>query len=282
MTTNRISTRVYAVLFTACCWTAAVALEGSPQSKMQENTSSDSLTQERVPNVVFVFIDDMGYGDIGPFGSTKNKTPNLDRMAAEGVKLTDFYVSSTACTPSRSALLTGCYADRVGMDGRVVFPGSQRGLNPSEITIAEMLKAQGYATGCFGKWHLGDMPQYMPLQQGFDEYEGIPYSNDMWVHLRDFPPLPYMKQEQAVAHIPDAPVRRCCAKRSRTRRLVSFADTATNPSLRTCRMRLCTCPGWSLQSKGNGRMVMQPRAQVEAGGRKRRPDSGRVEGTWNR
>ncbi|NNE91359.1 MAG: sulfatase [Verrucomicrobiales bacterium] len=159
------------------------------------------------PNVVFIFIDDMGYGDIGPFGSTKNKTPNLDRMAAEGMKLTDFYVSATACTPSRAALMTGCYADRISMDGRVCFPGEARGLNPEETTIAEMLKAQGYATGCFGKWHLGDMPQLMPLNHGFDEYEGIPYSNDMWVHLqkRDFPPLPWMKQDKAVAHIPDAP-----------------------------------------------------------------------------
>ena len=159
------------------------------------------------PNVVFIFIDDMGYGDIGPFGSTKNKTPHLDRMAAEGMKLTDFYVSSVACTPSRAALMTGCYADRIGMDGRVNFPSATRGLNPDETTIAEMMKAQGYATGCFGKWHLGDMPQFMPLNQGFDEYEGIPYSNDMWVHLQkyDFPPLPWMKQDKAVAHIPDAP-----------------------------------------------------------------------------
>ncbi len=160
---------------------------------------------KRSPNVVLVFIDDMGYGDIGPFGSTKNKTPNLDQMAAQGIKLTDFYVSATACTPSRSALLTGCYADRIGMDGKVNFPGSARGLNQSEITIAEMLKAQGYATGCFGKWHLGDMPQFLPLQQGFDEYEGIPYSNDMWPHLRDFPPLPYIKQNKPVAHVADAP-----------------------------------------------------------------------------
>ena len=163
-----------------------------------------SASQPR-PNVVLIFIDDMGYGDIGPFGSTKNKTPHLDRMAAEGVKLTDFYVSSTACTPSRSVLMTGCYADRIGMDGRVNFPGSARGLHASETTIAEMLKEQGYATGCFGKWHLGDLPQFMPLAQGFDEYEGIPYSNDMWPHLRNFPPLPYIKQDQAVAHIPDAP-----------------------------------------------------------------------------
>lgn len=163
--------------------------------------------QSKRPNIVLIFIDDMGYGDIGPFGSTRNKTPNLDQMAAEGAKLTDFYVSATACTPSRAALMTGCYADRISMDGRVCFPGEARGLNPDETTLAEMLKSAGYATGCFGKWHLGDMPQFMPLSHGFDEYEGIPYSNDMWPVLKkhDFPPLPYMKQDKAVAHIPDAP-----------------------------------------------------------------------------
>ena len=157
------------------------------------------------PNVVIIFIDDMGYGDIGPFGSD-HPTPHLDRMAREGMKLTDFYVSSTACTPSRSALLTGCYADRIGMGKSVVFPADNRGLNPKEITIAEVLKQAGYATGCFGKWHLGDQPRFMPLAQGFDEYEGIPYSNDMWVRgnpKRKYPPLPWIKGNQAVAHIPD-------------------------------------------------------------------------------
>ena len=155
-------------------------------------------SEAQPPNVVFIFIDDMGYGDIGPFGSTTNETPNLDRMAAEGLKMTDFYVSSTACSPSRAALLTGCYADRVSMDGRVCFPGQAKGLNPDEITCAEMLKAKGYATGCFGKWHLGDAPQFLPLNQGFDVYEGIPYSNDMWPLLKAkrFPPLPYIKQNQ--------------------------------------------------------------------------------------
>ena len=157
------------------------------------------------PNIVVIFIDDMGYGDIGPFGS-KNKTPHLNRMAKEGMKLTDFYVSSSACTPSRSALLTGCYADRIGMGKSVVFPADTRGLNPSEITIAEILKKGGYATGCFGKWHLGDQPDFMPLAQGFDNYEGIPYSNDMWVKgnpKHNFPPLPWIKQNKSVAHIPD-------------------------------------------------------------------------------
>ncbi len=158
------------------------------------------------PNVVVIFIDDMGYGDIGPFGSD-HPTPNLDRMAAEGIKLTDFYVSSTACTPSRSALLTGSYADRIEMGKGVVFPADERGLNPDEITIADLLKQGGYATGCFGKWHLGDQPEFMPLAQGFDEYQGIPYSNDMWVQgnpKHDFPPLAWMVQNEAVAHIPDA------------------------------------------------------------------------------
>jgi len=108
------------------------------------------LAFDAKPNVILIFTDDMGYGDIGPF-SDKFKTPNLDRLAGEGMKWTNFYVSSVACTPSRSALMTGCYAQRIGMGGNVVFPADQRGLNPSEITIAEVLKAAGYATGCFGK-----------------------------------------------------------------------------------------------------------------------------------
>ena len=167
---------------------------------------SSLLADNQKPNVVIIFIDDMGYGDIGPFGSD-HPTPHLDRMAEEGIKLTDFYVSSTACTPSRSALMTGCYADRIGMGRSVVFPSDERGLNPKEITIAEILKEAGYATGCFGKWHLGDQPTFMPLAQGFDEYQGIPYSNDMWVPgnpKRNYPPLPWIKGNQAVAHIPDA------------------------------------------------------------------------------
>ncbi len=164
------------------------------------------------PNVVFIFIDDMGYGDIGPFGNTVNQTPNLDRMAREGNVLRAFYVSNTACTPSRSALMTGTYAHRIGMDQSVVFPGEKRGLHPDEITIAELLKEQGYATGCFGKWHLGDQPEFLPLAQGFDEYFGIPYSNDMWpgnkrgnpvTNRGPYTPLPIIRQNQAVAYVSD-------------------------------------------------------------------------------
>lgn len=174
--------------------------------------AADSVRAADKPNVVIIFIDDMGYGDIGPFGNTINKTPNLDRMAKEGLKLTQFYVSNTACTPSRSALMTGTYAHRIGMDGAVVFPGEARGLNPDEITIAELLKTEGYITGCFGKWHLGDQPEFLPLAQGFDHYFGIPYSNDMWpgnkrgnpvTNRGPYEPLPIIRGNKAVAYVSD-------------------------------------------------------------------------------
>ncbi len=129
------------------------------------------------PNIVIIFIDDMGYGDIGPFGATKQKTPNLDRMAAEGMKLTSFY-AAPVCSVSRAQLLTGCYGVRIDVAG-VYGPGSKNGLNPAEFTIAERLKEQGYATMCIGKWHVGDQPEFLPAKQGFDHYFGIPYSNDM-------------------------------------------------------------------------------------------------------
>ena len=131
------------------------------------------------PNIVIIFIDDMGYGDIGPYGATKQKTPNLDRMASEGMKLTSFY-AAPVCSVSRAQLLTGCYGVRVDVPG-VYGPGSANGLNPKEITIAERLKERGYATMCIGKWHVGDQPEFLPTRQGFDHYFGIPYSNDMQI-----------------------------------------------------------------------------------------------------
>ena len=131
------------------------------------------------PNVVIVFADDQGYGDLGCFGSKTIKTPNLDRLAREGRKFTSFMVASPVCTPSRAALLTGCYPKRVGMHQHVLFPTSTKGLNPAEHTIADQLKGLGYATACFGKWHLGHLPETLPRAQGFDVYFGIPYSNDM-------------------------------------------------------------------------------------------------------
>jgi len=129
------------------------------------------------PNVVVIFIDDLGYGDIGPFGSKVNRTPNLDRMAAEGMKLTSFY-AAPVCSVSRAQLMTGCYGARISVPG-VYSPGNKNGLNPKENTIAELVKPQGYATMCVGKWHLGDQPAFLPTHQGFDHYFGIPYSNDM-------------------------------------------------------------------------------------------------------
>lgn len=129
------------------------------------------------PNFVIIFIDDMGYGDIGPYGSTLNRTPNLDRMAAEGMKLTSFY-AAPVCSASRAQLLTGCYAPRVSVPG-VFFPAGQNGLNPDEDTVADYLGGLGYATMCVGKWHLGDQREFLPTNNGFDGYFGIPYSNDM-------------------------------------------------------------------------------------------------------
>jgi len=129
------------------------------------------------PNFIIIFIDDMGYADIGSFGSKLNKTPELDRMAAEGMKLSNFY-AAPVCSASRAQLLTGCYAPRVSING-VLFPNGKRGLNPNELTIAKYLKKQGYATACIGKWHLGDQPAFLPTRHGFDSYFGIPYSNDM-------------------------------------------------------------------------------------------------------
>jgi arylsulfatase A len=129
------------------------------------------------PNIVLIFVDDLGYGDIGPFGNTQVKTPQLDKFAAEGMKFTSFY-ATPVCSMSRACLMTGCYNARVSIPG-VLFPGSQIGLHPDEITLAEVLKQQGYATTCIGKWHLGHREPFLPTKQGFDSYFGIPYSNDM-------------------------------------------------------------------------------------------------------
>ena len=129
------------------------------------------------PNFVVIFIDDMGYGDIGPFGSRLNDTPNLYQLSSEGMRLTSFY-AAPVCSASRAQLLTGSYAPRVSVPG-VFFPAGPLGLNPAEVTVADYLKELGYETTCIGKWHLGDQPEFLPTRQGFDHYFGIPYSNDM-------------------------------------------------------------------------------------------------------
>ena len=145
---------------------------------------SGALAAERQPNLVVILCDNLGYGDIGCFGSKHQRTPHVDRMAREGVRLTSFYSTSGVCTPSRASLMTGCYPHRVGLhatkpDGAVLRPVSPNGLNPNEITIAEVLKHAGYATAVVGKWHLGDQPVFLPTRQGFDDYFGIPYSDAM-------------------------------------------------------------------------------------------------------
>jgi arylsulfatase A len=134
------------------------------------------------PNVVVIFTDDQGYQDLGVYGSPDIKTPNIDRLASEGMRFTDFYSADPVCTPSRAALLTGCYPQRVG-NLNVLWPDSTVGLAADEWTLAEMLKANGYATACIGKWHLGHLPQFLPMAHGFDSYFGIPYSNDMSIGL---------------------------------------------------------------------------------------------------
>ncbi|CAM1371392.1 sulfatase family protein [Tenacibaculum xiamenense] len=159
--------------------------------------------QEAKPNIIVVFTDDQGYQDIGCFGSPDIKTPHLDKMAQEGIKLTDFYAAQAVCSASRAGLLTGCYPNRIGVHG-AFMPNSKKGLNTSETTIAEMLKEINYKTAIFGKWHLGDAPKFMPNNQGFDEYFGIPYSNDMWpLHPQqgsvfNFDPLPLYENETII------------------------------------------------------------------------------------
>ena len=132
------------------------------------------------PNIIVIYADDLGYGDLGCYGAEGYETPVLDRMADEGMRFTDFSTSSSICTPSRAGLLTGRYAQRWGNRGKVFFPNHNEGMPPEEITIAELLKNAGYQTGFVGKWHLGHKRKYLPLNQGFDYYFGIPYSNDMW------------------------------------------------------------------------------------------------------
>jgi arylsulfatase A-like enzyme len=155
------------------------------------------------PNIVIIFIDDMGYGDIGPYGATQQKTPNLDRMASEGMKLTSFY-AAPVCSVSRAQLLTACYGPRIDVPG-VYGPGAGNGLNPTEHTIAERLKERGYATMCIGKWHVGDQADFLPTRQGFDHYFGIPYSNDMQAKstVTDERVVPLLRDDQVAELLTD-------------------------------------------------------------------------------
>jgi len=168
---------------------------------------------DRPPNVVLIFTDDQGYGDVGVYGATGFTTPHLDSLAAEGMRFTNFYASQGVCSASRASLLTGAYAERVSIRGALA-PSAEVGLNPEEVTIAEMLKGVGYATGMVGKWHLGHHREFLPLQNGFDEYLGLPYSNDMWPvdydgnpvtsgNKSQYPPLPLIDGNDVVDTIVD-------------------------------------------------------------------------------
>ncbi len=187
---------------------ATLAIPGSRQVFGQSSRGRDAQR----PNVIIIFCDDLGYGDLACFGHPTIRTPNLDRMAAEGQKWTNFYVGASVCTPSRAALMTGRLPIRSGMCSskrRVLFPDSAGGLPQSEITIAKALKPRGYATAAIGKWHLGHLPQYLPTSHGFDSYFGIPYSNDMdrvggqgrqafWDPKVEYWNVPLMRNEEIV------------------------------------------------------------------------------------
>ena len=153
------------------------------------------------PNIVIIFTDDQGYADVGCFGAEGYETPNLDKMASEGMRFTDFYVAQAVCGASRAALLTGCYPNRISMLG-APGPKSKHGINPDEILIPEMLKNKGYSTGMFGKWHLGHHKKSLPIHHGFDEYYGLPYSNDMWPHHPGVRHLPIKERLKKWPHLP--------------------------------------------------------------------------------
>ncbi len=196
----------------------------------------DSTPDTRPPNIVVIFIDDMGYADIAPFGAEKFKTPHLDQMANEGRKFTDFVTSTAVCSASRAALMTGCYHRRVGISG-ALGPSSKIGINPNETTLAELCKQENYATACFGKWHLGTQKKFLPLQHGFDKYYGLPYSNDMWpfhpayVDLpansakrkRGYPDLPLIENNQIIDPVVTGEDQ-CQLTTEYTRRAVEFID----------------------------------------------------------
>ena len=208
------------------------------------------------PNIILVFMDDLGYADIGSFGATRQETPHLDQMATEGMRLTDFYSTCSVCTPSRSSLMTGCYPRRVNMhvDEKnlcVLFPAARKGLSPDEVTIAELLKQQGYATACLGKWHLGDHPDFLPTSQGFDYYFGIPYSNDM---NRKEVPLPLVRNETVI----EVPVKQETITQRYTEEAVRFITTNKKRPfflyLPHTAVHLPLFPGKSFQGKSqNGR-----------------------------
>lgn len=193
-------------------------------------------SSERPPNFVVILCDNLGYGDVGCYGSQLHRTPNVDRLAAEGMRFTAMYSSSGVCTPSRASLMTGCYPRRVNMHvsdsgGSVLQPVSAKGLHADEITIAEVLKERGYATALFGKWHLGDQLPFLPTRQGFDRYLGIPYSDDMTPRDgKPWPPLPLMEGERVI----EAPVDRNLLTKRYTEAAIDYVTTHRDQPFFVC------------------------------------------------
>ena len=181
------------------------ALVGACQT---QQTAVPLAARSDRPNVVLILTDDQGYADVGVFGAQDFETPHLDKLASEGALLTNYYAPQAVCSASRAGILTGCYPNRIGIHN-ALMPKADKGLNPEETTIADMLKEQGYATAIYGKWHLGDAPELLPTNHGFDEYFGIPYSNDMWPFhpqqgpIFDFDPLPLYENTQVIDTLTD-------------------------------------------------------------------------------
>lgn len=204
-------------------WLTALVLAGICSSR---GVAKD----QRPPNVVLIFCDDLGWGDLGCFGAPKIRTPHIDRLARQGTRFTSFYVAQAVCSASRAALLTGCYPNRLGIHG-ALGPQQRIGLNPEETTLAEVLKTRGYATAMFGKWHLGRPKEFLPTRQGFDEYFGLPYSNDMWPNHPSaakgtYPPLPLIEGDRVIEEMPD----QSQLTRRYTERAVSFIErNSRNP-----------------------------------------------------
>ena len=189
------------------CWLVLWLLAcGAPISPLcAEGPVSQTV---KSPNIVLIFADDLGFGDLGCYGQKRWKTPNIDSIASQGVRFTDFHSSQPVCSASRASLLTGCYANRIGIHG-ALGPAAMNGIHDDEVLVSELLKSKGYKTCAVGKWHLGHHPQFLPLKHGFDRYLGLPYSNDMWPHgpvvkPKTFPELPLIRGDQIIDSDVDA------------------------------------------------------------------------------
>ena len=193
---------------------------GTALLRISPLSAADTKTP-RPPNIVLIFTDDQGYGDLGCYGAKNIRTPVLDQLAREGIRFTDFYVSQPVCSASRASLLTGCYANRIGLQG-ALNPTSKIGISAQELLLSQLCRQKGYATAIYGKWHLGHQPAFNPLRHGFDEFFGLPYPNDCsnkyHPTVRTFPPLPLLEGEKVVAEEPD----QAQFTRQFTERAVSF------------------------------------------------------------